>query len=256
MSHASGEPGVGAVIGEQVEKFFEHTPRFKNQDGIIKPDLLASKSFVVVGAGAIGSFFTMTLAKMGAREIVVYDDDRIANHNIANQMYPMLHVGRTKTDALADVVRSYSGETIHTIPHKWDGQVAEYVVSCVDSMAARSEIYAKAKAAGSIYLDGRMGAEVIRAYCIDTRSPEQCAFYERTLYTDAAAEEARCAVKSIIYTVLVVSGILLDMVRRQIVGAVNPQEVLCDLTMYRMEPTFVRPSVVPAESIPASDGDI
>src|SRR3990167_9189169 len=92
--------------------------RFKNQSGLLSVDKL-DKRIIVIGCGAIGSFVTMTLAKMGFKNILVYDEDKIENHNISNQLFPEYMVGKFKVDALKDVVEHYSGAKIETINKFW-----------------------------------------------------------------------------------------------------------------------------------------
>src|SRR5207244_2270936 len=54
----------------------------------------------VIGAGAVGSFVTLTLAKMGLRDLTVFDDDVVDVHNLPNQFYRLTDLGRPKVEAL------------------------------------------------------------------------------------------------------------------------------------------------------------
>lgn len=206
--------------------------RFENQSGIINPSVLASKEFTVIGAGAIGSFLVPTLAKMGAEKITVYDDDRIEEHNIANQFYPTIDMGAAKVDALRNMAASHSGVLIETRQERWNigNGLSEVVICCVDNMETRKDLFAAAcnNAVVRYFIDGRMGAQLIRCYCVDLQDDRQRELYGRTLYSDSQATQDRCTEKSIIYTGLIVAGLMLNLIKRAINGEQRPVEQVWD----------------------------
>ena len=194
---------------------------------------MAETKFTIIGAGAIGSFLTMTLAKMGATQISVYDMDTLEEHNIANQMYPEYEVGRLKVEALHDVVKSYSGIDMRYKAERFTENIlmlgTHCVISAVDNMDVRKVIFNQTKASGAKYfIDGRMGALSMRAYSVDMQKPDEVAFYERTLYSQDRASPERCTAKSIIFTVLIVAGYMLDMLAKRINGQECPTEIMYD----------------------------
>ena len=211
--------------------------RFENQHGIIEPHKL-QVPMTIVGAGAIGSFFAMTFAKMGGTDIEVYDDDTIEDHNIANQIYPELFIGEKKVSALKSVVFQYAGIEIVPKEKKFEATdpIAEkqILVATVDNMDARKMIWDTVqKNLGNsklrYFLDGRMGAEVMRLYCIDLRREKQRKFYESTLYSTDSAVKERCSVKSIIYTVLLCAGFMNNMLKRALNEDDQPENRVLEL---------------------------
>lgn len=213
------------MTGEVTEVNIE---RFHNQEGIIENERL-NKRFLIVGAGAIGSFVAMTLAKMGARNITVVDGDTIEEHNLANQMYPEAFIGAKKVDALKQVVKDYSGVEIEAIGDMWTepGLIhRDIVISCVDNMEVRRWLWDAYKGSIELFVDGRMGAEVLRAFAIDPRKASNIAYYERTLHTQAQATEDRCTAKSIIYTVNGVASFMLNLIKRSLNGERRPIEIV------------------------------
>ena len=74
--------------------------RYANQEKLLDQKTLEDLSFVVIGAGAIGSYTVMGLAKMGAKKITVYDHDSLETHNFDSQFYPFTAVGSKKVLAL------------------------------------------------------------------------------------------------------------------------------------------------------------
>ena len=62
------------------------TSKYWRQLDIVNIDKL-QVPIIVVGAGAIGSFVTLALAKMGCGNITSYDMDTVEEHNLPNQFY-------------------------------------------------------------------------------------------------------------------------------------------------------------------------
>ena len=62
---------------------------------------------VIGGAGGIGSWLTLLLSRMGS-EIVVYDFDKIEEHNIGGQWFKKEDIGNTKVNALRNNIRNFS----------------------------------------------------------------------------------------------------------------------------------------------------
>lgn len=218
--------------------------RYEQQRGIINPEILRNTRFGIVGAGAIGSFLAMTLAKMGAGDMDIFDHDTIEEHNFANQMYPVYAKGTPKADALKTVIAEYSGETVRAHVAKFDPAVhgfgeASFVVSAVDKMDVRKAIFETAiKHKARFFVDGRMGAQVMRVYAVDLTKPSEVEFYRKTLYSDEKAAPERCTEKTIIYTVNVVTGLMLNMVKKKLRGDKCPVEIVYDLVSDTFIPTY------------------
>lgn len=234
--------------------------RFWNQRGLIDGEKLARTRFIVVGAGAIGSFFVVALSKMGARRITVYDFDKLEDHNFANQMHPISQLGKAKVDSLKVVASDYGDCEIEAVEGPWTedselprlddktgavlsgvGAVPDddtVVVSCVDNMDVRRTLWEHYRDKGVFFIDGRMSALVFKVYGVDTASPAAKDYYERTLHSQAEAAPERCGEKSIIYTVLAVSSQMLFQVHKWLNGAYRPTEVICDLFNNTLRQTY------------------
>ena len=151
----------------------------------------------VIGAGATGSWLTLILAKLGVKDITVYDFDTIESHNLPNQFYGPKAVGKTKVETLKKSVYQQTGTVIKTKTEKVDGNInlngIVYVLT--DTMSSRSEIYRQAikmKSGVNMMVETRMGLEHGRVYCIDPMSLAQTDAYEKTLYSDEDAEVSAC----------------------------------------------------------------
>lgn len=202
--------------------------RFLNQKGIINADKLGQTRFVVVGAGAIGTAFTIALCKMGAKIVTVYDYDTIENHNFANQMHPISQLGKAKVDSLMVACKDYGDCTITTVNAPWttgNAVDADIVVSCVDNMDVRSALWRHYQDKVDFFIDGRMSAFVYKVYGMalkDASASTSRQYYGSTLHSQASASPEPCGEKSIIYTVYLVAGMMLSQVREWLTDEAKP----------------------------------
>lgn len=205
--------------------------RFGNHKGLIDVDLLAKTRFTVIGAGAIGSAVVVQLSKMGARNITVYDFDRLEDHNFASQMYPISENGKPKVLALKSVAKDYGECDIVAENRPWtDGaDKTDVVLCCVDNMDVRKRIFDYYKDKAQFFVDGRMSAMVFRVYGVDYSSPEQIAYYEASLFPQDKAAKEKCGEKSIIFTVGSVASQVVTQVFLWLNKDYRPTEVTMDM---------------------------
>lgn len=168
---------------------------------ILAPELMAGAEFTIIGAGAIGSFACLTLAKMGARKIQVFDNDVVEPHNFANQWYGPKHLGRKKVEALQELVLDLTGAKIRARCIRYTKTpLSGIVLCCVDSMDTRIKLWEKVKQfKPAVYIDGRMGAEVGNIFCVEMHSAEGQRSYEAQLFPSSEALQAPCTAQSTMY---------------------------------------------------------
>lgn len=192
------------------------------------------KQIMIIGAGAIGSCACLALAKSGYENITVYDFDKVEAHNMSNQFYPIKAIGKYKVQALAQVVKEYTGTNINPVPTLFDASKALpsncIVLSCVDSMGARVAIKDALRASRnwSHLIDARMGAELYALY-IAQNSPESIADYTKSLYSDSEALAERCTSKSTMYCALSVGAEICSQVKKISSGALYSRFVTNDM---------------------------
>lgn len=198
------EAAKGGVVRE------EHLIR---QSDLIPTSILGTP-ITILGAGAIGGFVTLALAKMGFGDIEVWDGDEVDTVNLASQFFRMEDIGRPKTAALHDLVLSMTGTSISPQGRMWapkDGIRPGILITAVDSMAVRQLAWKEVTEGKSrgvrLLIDPRMGAEEISLHTARPGIPKDAA-YGDSLYTDAAAVAERCTAKATAYTVLLVSGLV------------------------------------------------
>lgn len=205
---------------------------FWRQLDIVDQGALGRQPIVVIGAGGIGSPTVLTLAKMGVPNITVYDGDDVEAHNLPNQMYRLKDVGKPKVRALAEIVRDYTGFGITPVNAFFTDQLVNgLVISAVDSMEGehgRSAIWEKMRynAAVPLYIDARMGAQVLRIHTVSPTNPRDIRWYEKTLYS--SGEELPCTERAIIYTVQGIAALIANQVKKFVEGESFHKEIIFD----------------------------
>lgn len=212
--------------------------KFRRQLGLVDIDRLADLKVAIVGAGAVGSFTALLLAKMGVGTIKVWDGDTVEPFNVPNQFHSEKNVGMNKTESLKSLLVDMSGLEIEANPSFITKEStvsfdADIVILAVDSIEVRKEIWErliKNKFGIKLLLDPRMGGESYRAYALRPTDTLAQVKYEETLYEKE--DETPCSERSIIYNVAVLSGILARLVKGFVSGEALKFEVLGDLNNF------------------------
>lgn len=178
----------------------ERTQNFSQQDDIFAPE--AARPVTVIGAGSVGSQLVVMLAKIGCREIAVWDDDDVESHNIPMSAFRLADLGKTKVDALAALVEETTGVRITTVGRRYAGEpLVGSVVACVDSMESRMAIWDRVRDNPNVdvLIDTRINAEKAEVYAVDPCNPESAAAYGKILYPSNQALRAMCGLHGIVY---------------------------------------------------------
>jgi len=202
----------------------ELAERYHRQLGLLPLNVL-NTPITVIGAGAVGSFVTLTLAKMGFTELTVYDDDTITAHNLPNQFFRVADVGRPKVEALRDLVWSFEDIPLKVKNARFKGDDVEgIVVSAVDSMSSRKLIFKSVEGNPSVrfFLDPRMGGQLSVLYAFDPTDIDMMVAYKETLHSDEDASEAPCTERAILYTVLSIASMVANYIRAHLVESQVP----------------------------------
>lgn len=188
---------------------------FWRQTDLVIPDDL-DFPITIIGAGGIGSPTALLLAKMGCHKLTVWDPDRVESHNLPNQFYRLRDIGQYKVQALAEIIKDFTGVEIATMPVRFtDEYLFGVVVSGVDSMETRKEIWKSVKVGDvQLYIEARMGAEIGYVYPINPSDSSEAEFYETTLYSSSETRELPCTARAISYNVFVIASIIAALVKK------------------------------------------
>lgn len=202
----------------------------------IIPLNVLTKPITIIGAGAVGSFTALSLAKMGFSNITVYDDDIIDIENMNCQFFRFKDIGASKVDALRDLIFNFTNIKIKTIKDRWKGEMINGIlISAVDNMSTRKAIFeahSNKVSRCELIIDPRMSAEVAMMMSYRPMKKSEFESYEKSLYSDDEAVQERCTAKSTIYCVLNLSSMICSALKTYLVnGEITPQ-VLVDVPKY------------------------
>lgn len=174
---------------------------------LLNPTQTDSRVITVIGAGAIGSWTVLMLAKMGYKNIVVYDYDTVDVENMNCQFYPYSAIGKPKVEALKELVKDFTGVEIVVYNKKFDFVFTDITVVAVDSMEVRAQIFDESMYANfNQLIDARMGSEQAMLYSFPKANMKLRQAYKSSLYTDDEAVQERCTAKATVYTSSLIGG--------------------------------------------------
>lgn len=206
---------------------------YNRQDKIFNPENQRFK-IVVFGAGSLGSFITLNLAKLGFNDIVVYDTDIVERWNIPNQFYRYSDIGKKKTTALKEIVKDFTGITID-IQETWvdsnniDTIIAQngigtlYVLT-FDSLESRKVVFEGLKHQLNFLVDSRLGGEEYSIYTSKMSDAQD--LKNHSIMYNIIPTELECGMKSVIYSVLAVSAEVCNIVKKINQNEVYPKSII------------------------------
>jgi hypothetical protein len=184
---------------------------FIRQSEIISTEKLEKNHVSIIGAGSVGSFTTLILTKMGVGSVEVFDEDGVAEHNIAGQFYRKKDIGQYKADSLKELVSDFSiSKGTFNNRHYKNEPLLETVIVTTDSMASRRLVWNEflKQPQTKNFIDARMGAELAKLYTIRDKTPGSIKFYEATLHSDKESVKLPCTARTIIYNVNMIAAFI------------------------------------------------
>lgn len=151
----------------------------------------------IIGCGAVGSTVAENLVRFGLTNITLYDFDTVEAHNIANQMFRAIDIGKPKVQALSEYLKEINpdlDEKLEVEPEGYHGQrLSGYVFLCVDNIDLRREIATANKTNPYIkaMFDFRIRLEDAQHYAADWKNPKMVANFLATMqftHEEAKAE--------------------------------------------------------------------
>lgn len=218
------------------------------QRGLIPAEKLDRVHALVIGVGAIGRQVALQLASIGVKHLTLYDHDHVAMENLAVQGYWPEDLGRPKVEATARICQQIlPGIEISPIAERYRRHARrlshpdrnQVVFICVDSIATRKLLWESLHGQVSLFLDGRMNAEIIRVLASAERTNPS--LYAATLFPEQEAQAGPCTARSTIYSASIAAGLMVAQLARWLRGVpVVPDQTLhllsCDLVVTGDEP--------------------
>lgn len=168
----------------------------------------------IFGAGSVGSFIALNLAKLGFNDITIYDFDKVEAHNIPNQFYRIKDIGKQKIDALKEIIKEFSGTEIKTIDIKITEDNSNSILNNInlnslvilsfDNLEARRLVSKEIAGMPINLVDCRMGGLGYSVQVIDLSNEDEYNLYSESLKKET--KDLPCGMQSIIFTLLSIAS--------------------------------------------------
>lgn len=207
---------------------------YTRQLGILDP--MDIPAVTIIGCGASGSAIGIILSKLGAKNISIWDGDKIDFHNIPNELYPGNTIGKYKSDTLKEEMERMApvGMTPVIDAHNKffgdeDTVSTPYVFLCADQLDNRRNIMLRLKSIPQVkwVIDTRMGGEYFEVWTV--KMEDQQEFKE---YIDSTFEDAReevCTMRGIIYTIAMMTGKAVSTFKKMVKDIPVPRRYMEDV---------------------------
>lgn len=224
---------------------------FSRQMALFDPDNHQVR-VTILGAGATGSFVALALAKLGVKDIHIWDQDTVEWHNVPNQLHRWSDTGKSKVEATAEIVEQFCQGldeiepkmTLHNKMFEPEDSLTHGIVVCAaDSMEARQLFWEKIKGNLKIdlYIDPRVGGQIFHLYCIEPVNPEHQELYEASLHTDEEASNIPCGERATCDMSFLVASRVVRAIRRYAVSSIVESyniEYATNLDVMRVGPVW------------------
>ena len=213
--HLGTKKGRYRMSTEQGKEPLDRYIRFKD---VVDREVVERLCVGVIGVGAVGRQVALQLAMMGVGELVLWDFDRVEEHNLPVQGFKQKDIGLTKVMCVADDCCDITPDLVvseHATKYEETPVEMDVLFCCVDSMATRKSIWSTVQDnCREMYVDGRMSAEVCRVLSVPigdtTEGPRSRRDYYGTLCTPDEVYQDRCTARSTMYGAYVCAGLMVS----------------------------------------------
>ncbi len=206
---------------------------FIRQQNIINQRKLSELHIAVIGAGSIGSFTALALTKMGCQHLALWDHDNVELHNVSNQFFNKESLGEPKTIAVAKECKRFTPtevdiETFNEFYHGQSLDRYDIVIALTDNIEGRKDAFEAAKKSANtkLFIDSRMGGEIVRVLSLNIKDEKLCEKYFTDYIEGVVNEELPCTERTIIYNVLLPASIITSYVKKFVNGEEIPFEYI------------------------------
>ncbi len=187
----------------------QNNERYSRQQDIVPPERMAACQATIIGVGAIGRQVALQLTAMGIPWLQLIDFDLVEPSNLASQGYLEDDLAQLKVHATAKLCRAINaGVEVVSARERFrrSMEVGNVVFCCVDKIDVRRLIWDAIADRVTLYVDGRMSAEVLRV--LTACDAESRRHYPTTLFRAEEAFVGPCTAKTTIYCANVAAGLM------------------------------------------------
>lgn len=194
----------------------------------------------ILGVGSIGSLASLCFAKTGFLNQRIYDIDTVDINNIGPQIYGPKQIGKSKTDAMIQVINTLVGEN-EVKGHYWkigesdsvdtgilyeDSNIMDIFIIAVDCMEVRQKLYDLLAKTPFAFIDARMSIAFLQLYAKPWGASDSAYVeYRKTLFSNADAVPTPCTDKATAFTSFIAGGVIvaetINMIKLTDIGFTN-----------------------------------
>jgi len=169
---------------------------------------------LIGGAGGIGSWLALFLARAGFHPFV-FDDDLVEVHNVGGQLYSLKDIGKRKVEALDEILRRQADTTMAYRGERYtsNSMTHIYAFAAFDNMQARKDMFGnwykeyvvENPNPNALFIDGRLLMEQMQIFCV---TPETALRYKNELFDDSEVEDAACTMKQTSHSAAMIASLM------------------------------------------------
>jgi voltage-gated potassium channel Kch len=208
------------------------------QSRFVDAEWLKPLDVVLVGLGAVGQGVGLSLLANGY-DVVAFDFDEVDSNNVIPQGYSQAQVGFSKAIAFDENANAFIGVTPTVFDSPYNGMTGEVMISAVDSMSARKQIFDSFLASDAkLFIDARMNPVQFQIFCV-RKDESQIELYKNHLYSDAEVPEQNCSFKASRHTNQIIHGTITSIVTNYVMNRELDAEVYSVPFLYEFNTNFL-----------------
>lgn len=183
------------------------------------------KTIVLAGLGGIGGYVAFLLSRMKPAQIIMYDNDVVEQVNMSGQFYSQSDIGKTKAQAMTDMIHSYSDYfSVFSVDERFteSSSPADIMICGFDNMAARKTFFHRwithvllkpeEERKHCLFIDGRLAAEEFQVLCLRGDDVYNIARYNSEwLFNDDEANATLCSYKQTTFMANMIGSIMTNL---------------------------------------------
>ena len=185
---------------------------YQRQRSLLDPELLSSLAIDVAGVGAVGRQVVLQLVSAGARNIRMFDHDRVEPANIGPQGWAPAADGSPKVVALKEELDSKYGvsemENVRGFFRRYPPGFPTVLFCCVDRIETRERIWSALDTATELWLDSRVAGDTI--HVLAAGDEPSWDYYPSSLFNPEDAFRGACTSTMTIHLANIAAGLLIQ----------------------------------------------
>lgn len=192
------------------------------------------KGATLIGAGHLGSRICEAMAETGFglhEPLIVYDYDKVKDHNIPASWFSPLQTGTSKVSALAENAKIFSEVELKPVRAKFIAQPVStpILVMSVDTLDGRKKIWDHISSlepshAPEFIIDARSGWNQIMVFAFKINEAGRAFLPSMDLET----VDMPCSARSVAYNAMTVGGLVAAIARDYSLGRPYPYSIMLD----------------------------